>query len=242
MQRTSFRARACDARQGRLGKVFCWTASTIALAGYATLVPVAAAGVLDTANVSTASHAVTDLTHWVVQTHDNGGMPYLIVDKVNAQVLVFDPSGRLQAAAPALLGLAHGDLSGKGIGDKKMSAIHPQDRITPAGRFVASLSHNAGGEEILWIDYDDAIALHPVVKGTPQERRAERLASPTSADNRISYGCINVPLKFYREFVSPAFAHTSGVVYILPEEQPVRVHLGAYPFDVDSNSRATMPP
>ncbi|HXS73134.1 MAG TPA: hypothetical protein VN725_03755 [Rhodanobacteraceae bacterium] len=164
-----------------------------------------------------ASSAVVNLAQWVVATRDNGAMPYVIIDKEHADVFVFDAAGHLQAAAPALLGLARGDRSVEGVGDKRMSAIRPQDRITPAGRFVASLGHDSQGKEILWVDYKDAIALHPVVKGTPQERRAERLASPTAADNRISYGCINVPPTFYRTFISPAFARTSGLVYILPE-------------------------
>lgn len=185
-----------------------------------------------------ASSKVTDLAQWVVASHDNDGMPYVIIDKVNAEVFLFDAAGHLQSAAPALLGLARGDRSVKGIGDEKMSAIRPQDRITPAGRFVASLGHDPHGKEILWVDYKDAIALHPVVKGTPQERRAERLASPTSADNRISYGCINVPLTFYRKFISPAFAHTSGVVYILPEESSVRGFFGSYKLGVGTGPSA----
>ncbi|KZC15959.1 hypothetical protein RHOFW510R12_08005 [Rhodanobacter sp. FW510-R12] len=161
-------------------------------------------------------------------------MPYVIIDKVNAQVFVFDPAGHLQAAAPALLGWARGDRSVEGIGDRKMSTIRPQDRITPAGRFTASLGHNSQGKEILWIDYKDAIALHPVVKGTPRERRAERLKSPAAADKRISYGCINVPLKFYEKFISPAFAHTSGIVYILPEEPSTGDLFGSYTFGTDT--------
>lgn len=163
------------------------------------------------------SAEVTELVQWVITSRDNGGMPYLIIDKANAAVFAFDAAGHLQAAAPVLLGLARGDRSVAGVGDEKMSAIRPQDRVTPAGRFVSSLARDAHGKEILWVDYKDAIALHPVVKGTPLERRAERLQSPSSADNRISYGCINVPPTFYRSFVSPAFTHTSGIVYILPE-------------------------
>lgn len=183
-----------------------------------------------------ASSKVSNLAHWVIASHDNDHMPYVIIDKVNAEVFLFDAAGHLQAAAPALLGLARGDRSVKGIGEEKMSAIRPQDRITPAGRFVASLGRDPHGKEILWVDYKDAIALHPVVKGTPQERRAERLASPTSADNRISYGCINVPLVFYRKFISPAFAHTSGVVYILPEESSVRGFFGSYKLGAGTGS------
>jgi hypothetical protein len=35
-------------------------------------------------------------------------------------------------------------------------------------------------------------------------------------DNRISYGCIKVPVEFYESVVRPLF-DSSGIVYILPE-------------------------
>ena len=76
------------------------------------------------------------------------------------------------------------------------------------------------GRSLLLIDYDAAITLHPVVPGTPKERRAERLASETADDNRISFGCINVPPGFYERVVRPAFTGTAGIVYILPETVP----------------------
>lgn len=173
-----------------------------------------------------ASPKVAGLARWVTTSGDNAAMPFVIIDKVDARVFVFDAAGRFQAAAPALLGLAQGDHSVAGVGDLPMSAIRVQDRITPAGRFIASLGRDPHGREILWVDYRDAIALHPVVKGTPQERRAERLTSPTPSDNRISYGCINVPAAFYRQFISPAFAGTSGIVYIIPEIDSTRVLYG----------------
>lgn len=174
-----------------------------------------------------ASPDVRRLEQRVVDSHDNDAMPYIIIDKVDAKVYVFDAVGHLLGAAPALLGLARGDVSVKGIGNWKMSAIQPPDRITPAGRFVAALGRAPGGEDILWVDYDNAVALHRVVKGTPAEQRARRLASPTSADNRITYGCINVPVKFYDTVVRPAFVHSSGIVYILPETPGERALLGA---------------
>jgi hypothetical protein len=46
---------------------------------------------------------------------------------------------------------------------------------------------------------------------TPAERRAERLASPTAADNRISYGCINLPPDFFDQVLWPALRHRPGV-------------------------------
>ncbi|NDK40022.1 L,D-transpeptidase [Pseudoxanthomonas gei] len=163
-------------------------------------------------------------------------MPYMIVDKVQARVFVFDKEGRLQGAGPALLGMERGDGTALGLGERKLAAIAPQERTTPAGRFVASLARDMKGQEILWIDYDSALALHRVVKGTPTERRAERLQSASAEDNRISYGCINVPVAFYEGVVSPAFAHSSGVVYILPETRPAQEVFGSYEVDTGGKS------
>jgi hypothetical protein len=164
-----------------------------------------------------ASVEVRQVADRVVASRDNQRLPYIIIDKANARVFVFDAAGRLQGSDAALLGMARGDGSTGDIGARKLAAIGPSERVTPAGRFLAYLDHDEQGREILLIDYNASIALHPVVKGTVAERRAERLTSATSDDNRISFGCINVPLKFYSEVVSPAFAHTSGYVYILPE-------------------------
>lgn len=157
------------------------------------------------------------VANWVVHLGDNHGMPFVIVDKVDAKVFVFTADGRIRGAAPALLGLARGDDSISGIGEQKLSEIPPEDRTTPAGRFVASLGHNFSGKNILWVDYDLAISLHRVVTSNPKERRLERLATPTPLDNRISFGCINVPENFYNDVVSPTFTGTYGVVYVLPE-------------------------
>jgi hypothetical protein len=154
---------------------------------------------------------------WVVDSGDNRGMPFVIVDKRDAKVFVFDANGRLRGAAPALLGMARGDDSIPGIGDRKMSDMRPEERTTPAGRFVASLGYNFHGKDILWVDYDLAVSLHRVVTTKPAERRLQRLATPTPLDNRISYGCINVPAKFFDDVVSPDFSGTYGVVYVLPE-------------------------
>ncbi|MES2510368.1 MAG: hypothetical protein V4625_10590 [Pseudomonadota bacterium] len=175
-----------------------------------------------------ASVEVVQLADWVVDSANNQGMPFMIVDKVNARVLMFDASGKLQGAASALLGLTRGDDSTPGIGDRKLSTIRPDERTTPAGRFVASLARDIHGEEILWVDYSTAISLHKVVKGTPGERRAQRLAGSSSTDRRISFGCINVPPAFYDKVVRPAFTGTSGVVYILPETRSAREVFGSY--------------
>lgn len=164
-----------------------------------------------------ASPAVKEVANWVVASSDNQRMPFAIIDKINAKVFVFDARGQLLGLDSALLGMGRGDQYDVASGSQKMSSINQANRITPAGRFVVSLQQDMHGKEVLLIDYDTAIALHPVVKGTPAERRAERLNSATAQDNRISYGCINVPVEFYQKIISPAFTRTNGIVYILPE-------------------------
>jgi hypothetical protein len=99
--------------------------------------------------------------------------------------------------------------------------MSPEERTTPAGRFEAALGHDLE-QDILWIDYNSALSLHRVIAGSPKERRHQRLSSPTPLDNRVSYGCINVPVKFYDNIVRPAFTGKVGIVYILPETKPLR--------------------
>lgn len=164
-----------------------------------------------------ASSDARQITAWVLETGDNQGLPFLVVDKINARVLAFDRQGQLIGTAPVLLGLARGDISPPGIGERPLSAITPGERITPAGRFMASMGENLSGKGILWIDYDAALSLHPVITTRAADRRLQRLASVTALDNRISYGCINVPAKFYEEVVQSTFNGTAGIVYILPE-------------------------
>jgi hypothetical protein len=180
--------------------------------------------------LQSASAEVKRVARWVVDSHDNAGLPFLLIDKVNAQVLAFSGAGQLRGTAPVLLGMAHGDRM-LVPNTAKMSQMPPQVRITPAGRFVSRLAIDSHGKEILVLDYEASFSLHAVVKGTPAEHRAERLNSPTSQDNRISFGCINVPTAFYMTVVSPSFTNTKGVVYVLPETSPASQLFGFQPFD-----------
>ena len=175
-----------------------------------------------------ASADVHYVAEWAVRSADNSEMPFVIVDKVESRVYVFDANGRLLGAASALLGLAPGDESVPGIGNRKMSTITPQERTTPAGRFVASMERSLHGDEILWVDYDAAIALHRVITTVPGERRLQRLASSAPSQRRITYGCINVPVKFFDHVVLPAFKGAKkGIVYVLPERRSAREVFGA---------------
>ncbi len=178
-----------------------------------------------------ASPATRQLADWIVDSGNSRQLPFIILDKVNAKVFVFHANGQLRGAAPALIGLAVGDDSVPGIGERKLSDIRPEERTTPAGRFVAALDRNLQGKPMLWVDYASAISLHPVLTSHAEERRAERLATPTPLDNRISYGCINVPAAFFARVVSPTFTGTNGIVYVLPEVKSPKAVFGSYNVD-----------
>lgn len=156
----------------------------------------------------------------VRQSNDSKGMPFAIVDKKNARVHAFDRDGVLRGSSPVLLGLSKGDDSVPGIGDRKMADIKPEERTTPAGRFVAEPGRNLQGEDIVWVDYEAAVSMHRVRTANKADRRLARLATPTVADNRISYGCINVPAAFYDAHLRDALGKVGGVVYVLPETRP----------------------
>jgi hypothetical protein len=162
-----------------------------------------------------------NLAAWVIATGDNAALPFAIVDKAQAQIAVFAADGRRLAAAPVLLGSALGDDSAPGVGDKRLSAIRPDERTTPAGRFKARFGPAPGGKQVLWIDYGAAISLHPVLLASRREKRLTRLLSPSPKDNRITFGCINVAAGFYAEVVRKAFLDEGGVVYILPDTKPL---------------------
>ena len=159
---------------------------------------------------------VKEVVNWINGSGDNTRLPFLVIDKPSARVFAFDPSGQYKGDAPVLLGMGTGDVML--APSAAMSQMPPHTRITPAGRFVSKLAIDKKGKELLVLNYKAAFSLHPVVKGQPWEHRAKRLGSETPEDNRISFGCINVPVPFYNDVIHAAFASTHGIVYILPEK------------------------
>lgn len=173
-----------------------------------------------------ASPEVRVVADWVADTNDAAGANFVIIDKRDARVYVFDGSAHLRGSSPVLLGAAAGDDTVPGIGNRPIADVLPEERTTPAGRFVAERGHNAHNEDVVWVDYDAAVSMHRVITTNPRERRLERLATPTPADNRISYGCINIPVAFYENYIRPAFAAERGIVYVLPEQKSLEQVFG----------------
>lgn len=176
--------------------------------------------------------AQTALRH-VLATGDNGDAPFVVIDKRRARLWVFDARGVPRGSTPVLLGFARGDDTVPGIGDKPLSKVKPGERTTPAGRFVGEHGRNLKGQDIIWVDYDAAVSMHRLKDVHKSDRREQRVRSRSIADNRISYGCINVPKAFYEQVLLGVVGRAQPVVYVLPETRPVATIFKA---------RAGMPP
>ena len=166
------------------------------------------------------SPAAARLLAWIAAARDNGRLPYAVIDKQAASLLLFGVKGEFVGQVPVLLGVGVGDESSPGVGAKSLAEIGPAERTTPAGRFVARFGRAFGHQRVLWVDYANSVALHAVITTNRKERRVERLLSPTADDNRITFGCINVGTRFYAGKLRPLFAK-GGIVYVLPDTRPL---------------------
>lgn len=166
--------------------------------------------------VVSASGPVARVIEWVASSRDNRSHPYIVIDKMGARAFLFDAKGRPLSDAPVLIGIATGDEATPGVGKKSLAEIGPAEKTTPAGRFLAKFGRAAGNAQVLWVDYATSVALHTIPPGNPKEHRVDRMISPAIGDNRITFGCINVPKRFYAK-VRPLFAKKGGYVYVLPD-------------------------
>ena len=166
------------------------------------------------------SEAASRLLSWSAVEHDNGSLPYIVIDKQAAALFLFKAAGEAVGQAPVLIGIGVGDDSSPGVGAKNLSEIGPAERTTPAGRFVAKFGRAFGHTRVLWVDYANSVALHAVITTNKKERRVARLLSATPDDNRITFGCINVGTSFYTKQLRPLLQKAGGVVYILPDTKP----------------------
>lgn len=154
------------------------------------------------------------------QRREAPNKPVIIVDKQGGVAYVLDASGKLVAKTPALTGKAVGDIETEAAKTKELDDLKDSDKITPAGVFQASRLVSDEYGEVVKVTGNDKfiIAIHRTYLDTPAEMREARLASPTSTDNRVSFGCINVPASFYDNIIVNTAPSTGTFpVVILPE-------------------------
>ena len=167
--------------------------------------------------------------NWVASTNDHAARPFVLIDKRAARLYVFDAQARLVDDTAVLLGSARGDDSVPGIGDKPIADVLPEERTTPAGRFAGQRGLNIDGEDVVWVDHGAAVSMHRVRAHNPKERRLQRLASDSADDNRISYGCINIPATFFDAHIAPTFSAQRAMVYVMPEQKSLQTVFGLPP-------------
>ena len=199
----------------------CFLSGTAKIASAQPPVASSAAVVKIPPNTQATESSVARVRDYVIGGGHNAQRQFIVIDKQRARLFVFSTEGELEAETPILLGAARGDFSVPGIGKRRLADIKPHEKTTPAGGFFSRPGHNLAGEEVIWLDYEAGVSMHRVRATNPAERRLERLASETSLDNRISYGCINVPKEFYERKVRPVFRADGAWVYVIPETMPV---------------------
>jgi len=169
-----------------------------------------------------ASDDARYVEHWIHAKGDDHGRPFVIVDKKAARIFVFGAGGKLVGESATILGQSRGDIPVPGAGQKNPSELLPFERKTPAGRFESQPGRNLHGEPVVWVDYDTGIAIHRVRPGISQMQRMSSLATEDPNNKRLSLGCVVVPEEFFWTVVIPTMGHTHGVVYVLPEDEPVQ--------------------
>ncbi len=175
----------------------------------------AAAGELHAPAPSAAARA---WARRVVGSQDHAGLPFVVVDKRAAQVVLHAADGSVVGSSAALLGSALGDHSVPGVGERTQAGtLRPSDMTTPAGRFAARPGQNHTGDHVLWLDEADALALHRLRPGRLHAMRVRALAASDPSARRLSAGCVVVPALFFDRWVTPLLGRQGGVVYVLPE-------------------------
>lgn len=170
-------------------------------------------------SIFAAEADVDSMAKRIYATDNNTGKKFAIIDKVTAKLNLYDSSGNLMATSSVLVGQTLGDASVPGIGDRRIQDIAEHERTTPAGRFQSQPGMNLSGETVVWIDYEAAVSMHKLRPSKSGDKRPERMASDTPLDNRITYGCVNVPVDFYEKWIQPTLGKEAGIIYILPETQ-----------------------
>jgi hypothetical protein len=173
------------------------------------------------------SQDTRELAQWILETKDHAARPFAIVDKKTAHLYIYDGAGKLQGDSPVLLGQAPGDGIAPEVGEHAQQGFVPfEERTTPAGRFAAEPGINNTGEQVIWVDYDSAFAIHRLRPGRSFRDREARLASTDVSTRRASSGCVVVPERFYEDVVLRWLGESRSVVYVLPDSGSARQLLG----------------
>src|SRR4051812_46983657 len=111
--------------------------------------PQASAVTVDFAAESPSREA-REIAQWAIRSADHKGLPFAVVDKLNARLYAFDGHGRFVQATPVLIGMGVGDVFPPGVAQMDMYQTKPWQRMTPAGRFEADVHEKGKGKSTVW--------------------------------------------------------------------------------------------
>lgn len=144
---------------------------------------------------------------------------YYIVDKPTATIYAIDKNGKEISSSPVIIGKAGERANTADMSKPKEGEV----TTTPAGRY--DIGHEDINEEdlslyhgmVLSLYNTDALKIHITY---PYEyiKRTDALKTKTVADNRISWGCINVPESFWISSVAP-YTENGSTIFITPDYQ-----------------------
>lgn len=197
----------------KIRQLACSSACLFALAASG-----AAASAADRPGAPALNTASGQLAAQILLAGDHRERPFAVVDKRAATIAVYSARGLWIGTSAALLGQALGDLSMPGVGLRTARGqLRSSDMTTKAGRFQTEPGLHVSGDPVVWIDYDDALAIHRVRAGPQRADRVNRLAQGSAAERRVSAGCVVVSAAFFDQVIAPVLGRARGVVYVMPE-------------------------
>jgi hypothetical protein len=153
------------------------------------------------------------------------GLPFTVIDKPNAKLYAFLKDGRMVGSSSVLIGATKRDALTPSWGTQTLDEMKETDKVTPAGVFTGRFSLSSEYGSTISLEETESpstfVAIHRTYLGTPSENRLARYATPTPEDNRVSYGCINVPSSFYDNVLTLNFKGKSQI-YVMPDNSDAR--------------------
>ena len=165
--------------------------------------------------IPTEANAATPTETAVVQNivaqNDNQGKQFIVADKQAGTLTMYTASGQQITSTPTLFGKTKGDsVSSKNTPSGRFETKQANVSTEGYGGSAQVLTQNGQNLQLGGSSY----AIHRVYTKYKSENRQGRLDTPTATDNRISLGCINVPVDFYDTYLN---SDQATVVYVMPE-------------------------
>jgi hypothetical protein len=161
-----------------------------------------------------SANVIAEESYDIIPT--NHSTPAVITaDKTNGTISVYWPDTNTTITKPALFG----KVKSNALNLERYDRPGPFNNITPAGSFPVTkmVSWRLNESMLVFINGKATVlAIHPLWNGNPDQRRIQRLNSPSPDDNRITGGCINVDETFFYSVLNQLPDGT--ILNILPEQ------------------------